>query len=149
MRHLYLSSCARNRLDTRRNVRPASPGGEPLCRLATQSVGSRRLPGATLGNVLSSASATWPVDSGKGDRSATRGVIRGSRLLATSRAASLQSGSPPKLGGDAHITGYKTFEHERSTNIGSTPYRLGTRNIPAWQSVRAKTGRLDFRRTWQ
>ena len=64
-----------------------------------------------------------PVDSGKGDRSATRGVIRGSRLLATSRAASLQSGSPPKLGGDAHITGYKTFEHE-----DESLYSLSTRH---------------------
>jgi hypothetical protein len=72
-----------------------SPGGEPLCRVASLSVSGRRLPGRTqrvpspLG--LSETGLAELIETN------ASGAVSGSRLLETDRLATLQSGSPPGL----------------------------------------------------
>ena len=68
-------------------------GGEPLCRIAALSVGSRRLPGTPLGVAVLSAILSTP-HGADAMGNTLRWVLRGSRLLPTDRASNRQKRLP-------------------------------------------------------
>jgi hypothetical protein len=83
-------------LQTTANRRP-SPGGEPLCRVASLSVCSRRLPEAAQDSP-SFLMFAYPREKRflrYAGLTRARWVVPASRLLQTDRTATLQSGSPP------------------------------------------------------
>jgi len=115
-------------------------GGEPLCNLAVIWVGSRRLPGTSA--CVAALSAPF---SSTHRRRATLGqrlpwVIRGSRLLATDRAAILQKRLPSRRWVCIKFTRRNAFEDD-----GRRRRRLRTAQQPNIQSDRENKNHADKR----
>jgi hypothetical protein len=103
--------------------------------MAALPVSSKRLPGMTQRNVLPIASV--PSGDTAAYRTAARGDVPGSRLLATRRATMLQSGSPPGLG---HATPC-SYENEilDKKQVGPICVRMNSYQRRVWVRLPKKT----------